>query len=272
MKKYIFILNTILATNFVYAQVGVNTKSPQSTFHIDGQNTPATTNPDTGAPSVAQQVDDVIVLPNGNMGLGTITPTSKLEIKTTGTAATPVTGFKLTDGNEDANKYLRSDANGVGTWAKINIDRSVVNGTVSTRTLPNSSAANPDPVLYSGILLNLTPGKWIVNSGLTIFYGGGGTSANLGESFMLHAYLSSDQNIVTNTNFNFIGNKKFTGRIVKNTFNNSPSLLQGSNFIEVLPGQTATIYLVIENKSAPKQQWKFDTNNWENYLYAIPVN
>ena len=35
MKKYIYIFSTILATNFAFSQVGVNTPNPQGVFNID---------------------------------------------------------------------------------------------------------------------------------------------------------------------------------------------------------------------------------------------
>lgn len=62
--------------SFVFAQVGVNTTNPQGVLHIDG----AKDNPATGAPSIAQQANDMIVTSEGKVGIGTITPLNTLDI------------------------------------------------------------------------------------------------------------------------------------------------------------------------------------------------
>ncbi|MEJ5105655.1 hypothetical protein [Chryseobacterium sp. MYb328] len=68
MKKINLI--TILLGAFTFAQVGINTSSPQGTFHVDG----AKDNPSVDNPSNLQQSNDFIVMPNGNIGVGTTTP------------------------------------------------------------------------------------------------------------------------------------------------------------------------------------------------------
>ena len=113
MQKHITILTALLISGASFSQVGINTPNPQGIFNIDG----AKDNPTTGsAHTAAQQLNDFTVLPSGYVGIGTTVPTQKLEIQTGGTATTPVTGFKLADGNENTNYVLTSDANGVGTW------------------------------------------------------------------------------------------------------------------------------------------------------------
>ena len=113
MQKYNLLLAAIMVNFMTFAQVGINTPNPQGIFNIDG----AKDNPTTGsAHTAAQQLNDFTVLASGYVGIGTTAPTQKLEIKTGGTSATPVTGFKLADGNENTNYVLTSDATGVGTW------------------------------------------------------------------------------------------------------------------------------------------------------------
>lgn len=263
MKKYILVLCTFLGYTSVFSQVGINTNTPQGIFNIDGGKDNA--NP----PTATQQLNDLVVLPNGNMGLGTTTPTTKLDIVTGGTSASPVTGFKLFDGTQGTNKYLRSDANGVGTWQEINITRKVQLGKFpsSSTTVSSDGTAYPK---YSTAYITLGPGKWVVHVGFTI--GHYGSSTNYGDNYSLHMYLSSNQTTLENTTFNFIGSNQLRGRMIKNTWGGSPVLIQGVNIIDVTDPAGTTIYVMIENKSASTERWRFVTTNWENYLHAFPVN
>lgn len=75
MKKIIFTLS-ILLSSVVYSQVSINTENPQQLFHVDGQKD----NPNAGAPNAAQQYNDVVVSENGRVGIGTTSPSEKLEV------------------------------------------------------------------------------------------------------------------------------------------------------------------------------------------------
>jgi hypothetical protein len=50
---------------------------------------------------------------NGNIGIGTLTPTAKLHV---------VGSFKIEDGTQGVNKILTSDANGLTSWKKAIVD------------------------------------------------------------------------------------------------------------------------------------------------------
>lgn len=50
----------------------------------------------------------------GNVGIGNLNPTYKLDVKSTTTGA-----IKIVDGTQAVNKVLTSDANGVGTWQSL---------------------------------------------------------------------------------------------------------------------------------------------------------
>lgn len=105
--KNIIVLSTLLFSAVTFGQVGVNTQNPQGTFHIDG----AKDNPVTGAPSTVQQANDVIIDSSGNLGIGTTTPSTKVEVINSTSGA-----VKITDGTQGNNKIFVSDANGAGTW------------------------------------------------------------------------------------------------------------------------------------------------------------
>ncbi|MCJ7933289.1 MAG: hypothetical protein MUW56_06530 [Chryseobacterium sp.] len=87
-------------------------------------------NASTGAPTPVQQSNDFVVLNNGNVGMGTVTPTNKLDIRSTTNGA-----LKIADGSQGANRVLTSDANGVATWKDLpaNTDTSIYagNGTLA---------------------------------------------------------------------------------------------------------------------------------------------
>ncbi|GAB0155018.1 hypothetical protein CHRYSEOSP005_02780 [Chryseobacterium sp. Alg-005] len=82
MKNYFTLLKGVLISgcfflNYANAQIGINTSNPQATFHIDG----AKDNPSTGAPTSAQIANDVAFTSSGEMGIGTLTPATKLDAR-----------------------------------------------------------------------------------------------------------------------------------------------------------------------------------------------
>ncbi|WP_336686438.1 hypothetical protein [Chryseobacterium bernardetii] len=136
MKK-IIILSGIVFSNLIFSQVGINTPNPQGSFHVDG----AKDNISTGVPTVGQQSNDFIILSNGNIGVGTVSPANKLDIRSSTNGA-----LKIVDGTQGNAKVLTSDANGVATWkdlpvsANTNIYNS--NGTLSgARTVAQGTNA-----------------------------------------------------------------------------------------------------------------------------------
>ena len=110
MKKKILLLIGIFSVGVIKAQVGVNTNTPLGTFHIDGKKD------NLSVPTTDQLLNDFIVTSDGDVGIGTITPSVKLEINTGGTPANIIPGFKLVDGNEGEGRTLVSDAHGVAKW------------------------------------------------------------------------------------------------------------------------------------------------------------
>ncbi|MDP9959212.1 hypothetical protein [Chryseobacterium lathyri] len=90
MKKKIITLSSVLCFGLVFSQIGINTPNPQQIFHVDG----AKDNPSGGIPSLAQTENDMVIDAAGNIGLGTLSPTSKLEINS-GNA--DVSGLKFTN-------------------------------------------------------------------------------------------------------------------------------------------------------------------------------
>lgn len=100
MKKLIVLIVTVISVT-VFGQVGINTENPQQMFHTDGQKD----NPATGTPTETQQLNDVVITENGQIGVGIIAPTEKIDVK--GNIALS------SDGNEASSiKFYENSENG----------------------------------------------------------------------------------------------------------------------------------------------------------------
>ncbi|PXV58823.1 hypothetical protein CLV62_1433 [Dysgonomonas alginatilytica] len=163
MKKTILLFVVLLSANMGFSQVGINTKYPQGVFHID----PLGNNNKSGVPTVAEMADDVIVDSNGNIGLGVISTKAKVDIKTSGTATNPVSGFILNDGNQATTKVLISDANGNATW-KYPKQQGAVFGTFGTTTGVLVSNDWSLTGTYSGQTLVARPSNGNIRTGAQI--------------------------------------------------------------------------------------------------------
>ncbi len=143
----------VLTVVLFYSQVGINTTNPQGVFNVDGKKD----NPTTGVPNVLQQSNDLVVTSDGNVGIGTTTPTRKLEIVSTTSPA-----LRLIDGSQKSNYVMMSDANGNGKWYPLTetviaqFTAEGYNGTVSSSKK------------YIGVSIKLPPGKWLVMTNIVL--------------------------------------------------------------------------------------------------------
>ncbi|MGU3377056.1 hypothetical protein [Chryseobacterium sp. M5A1_1a] len=135
--------------------IGLGTATPQTMLHIDG----ARDNNINLAPTITQQDNDVVVSTSGNMGIGTIVPTNKLDIRSTTSGA-----IKIADGTEADGKVLTSDINGVGTWKTV----AVPFGVLALPAIVYTHPAALTVAKYTGVPIILPPGKWLLNITLGI--------------------------------------------------------------------------------------------------------
>ena len=275
---------SLISFGMAYSQVGVNTNNPQGVFNIDG----GKDNPTTGAGSTftpQQQLNDVVVLPNGNMGIGTINPDTKLDIRIDTTPPlpnTPVAGFKLVDGNQGAGKVLQTDATGLATWVNIG-KRDIILGKYTNSVIYSDNVVTAaNQYKYSGAYIQLKPGKYVIKAGLTTYIP---VNYPTGYSYYWSIYLSSSNTDVQQSGFSFIngapaGTAAFGGRMIKNRGNTSPNLFQGSVVVNVTNTAGVTIYLMLQNiplytdvpTSNGLTSFRYHTGNYENYFYALPIN
>ncbi|WP_330747393.1 beta strand repeat-containing protein [Chryseobacterium sp. CP-77] len=77
MKKKLLLTSIFIMFSLAAkSQVGINTSNPQGIFSVDGMKN----NPTSGVPTSAQAKDDLVMTPNGNLGLGLIAPGTTLDV------------------------------------------------------------------------------------------------------------------------------------------------------------------------------------------------
>lgn len=163
---------------------------------------PLSNNNKTGVPTTTEIEDDIIVDSNGNIGLGTTTSKAKIDIKTSGTKAKPVTGFILEDGNQSTLKILTSDANGNATWKYAKPIGAVLGTFSSTGVVVSIDAgltgtvaglplvARPgNTFIKTGASIALAPGRWWVKVAL---YLSAAQSGNVSEQAWVRTTLMDD--------------------------------------------------------------------------------
>lgn len=258
MKEKIILLGIFCNIFLMHAQIGINTNQPTGIFHVNGANSSLDINPDN---------DVVISQPNGNLALGHTNPTVKLDIKTAGTQASPIFGFKLWDGNQADNKVLYSDANGVGTWKELSLftGQNII-GTFSW--LNNTAIGNTN---------------WNRIASLTIPPG----------THMIYLKI----HILNNANSGFVRTYVGTKNIGTNNSNPQDTPILGSTNFQPLMGRdfeitqafvytngtnsNITLYYVFQSDSTSISRSVYTFNNAatfngvnliENYFFSTPVN
>jgi hypothetical protein len=207
MKKIFFSVLSLVSLA-TFAQIGINTQIPQASFHVDG----AKNNPPTGIPSVAQQSDDMVVTSSGNMGIGTITPTSKLEVKS---ATANTSGLKFSNLNS---------ATPVAAGATLGVDASgnviTVNGNSFSPAFGRAVLANTVNIPAAGAQYDLVTFTLPSAGTYLITYSIRGEIQVTGSSGYLVGFLStapSAGNLIPNTEILVVTSKDASREVIGGT-------------------------------------------------------
>lgn len=245
---------------FTSAQVGINTANPQGVFHIDG----AKDNPLTGAPSAVQQLNDVVVTSTGNVGIGTTTPTRKLEIVSSTSPA-----LRVNDGNQNVNYVLMSDASGYGTWRALSKSISAIFPETGYSGKITGSSGKVTPL---NVTLTLPPGKWLVLTNIVLNSTTNPTSGN-GAWVRLQWSLTNTQGSFTSADL-----KQFSGPYNSGIFVAPYGNAVGTTIIDNTAATTDTNFYLMLGGVDMIGNYVGDWNElagkkWaENSIIAYPAN
>ncbi|RKT01656.1 hypothetical protein [Chryseobacterium defluvii] len=166
-KKLLIVIKVFAFSSLYFAQVGINTSNPQTSFHIDG----AKDNPTSGAPTAAQQANDFSVTNTGQVGIGTTAPTEKLDVST---GNVRVRDINSNIGVGGTDRVVVADANGVLKTidftayslfhARLAANQNLTSSTITTLLFATPLATSP---FYSyntstGVLTFNQPGNYLV--------------------------------------------------------------------------------------------------------------
>jgi hypothetical protein len=183
--------------------------------------------------------------------------------------------IQIKDGTQAVDRVFTSNADGVGSWTSSPSAKTTALGvfpTSNVEVLGNKSGA----YRYSNVYIDLPKGRWMVNGGLAI--------ATRGK-FWLHAKLSSSNSGISYSGFIHLGpsgNNTSYASFFYNDLGNGliNGLMMGTSIIEVTD-PTLRIYLMIEdpdNTTLPNVPnggegwlWQYNTGNYENFFYALPI-
>lgn len=256
MKKLIYSA-TLLLSSLAFSQVGINTENPQATFHVDGLKD----NPTTGTPTETEQLNDVVITENGQIGVGTIAPTAKIHTISTN----EYDAFQMQDGNEGEGKFLASDENGRATWVNSPLTP-VVFGDLDTT--PTLFELGPDQ--YVGDKITLTQGKWLVYVGKLL---NPGSNPSPTSNVWVRLTLSSSETVNEQSGFSFLSSNLVSGWLESINTVNRFTFLSGVIAVEVT-STSKTLYLRTRGYNTvgatpPTVRTRGDFG--ENYLFAVPT-
>ncbi|SIR58405.1 hypothetical protein [Chryseobacterium sp. RU33C] len=203
----------------VKSQVGINTTNPQGVFNIDGLKN----NPTTGVPTATQAKDDLVMISNGNLGLGLTAPGTTLDVN-----------------GAITNRETALAVAGNAVTIPVNVSQVQLTG-AATATVAISAFAAPNPGQRLIVYNNTTGGFGATLDGVTIPNG-----KALEFVFSNSFWRSTDGGAAGANSVNiYTANGTLAGNRTVTTAGNSLSFTNGSNSVSV--GTTGTEGIVRAN-------------------------
>lgn len=273
MKKTTIILGALLYSTSGMAQVGINTPNPLGTFHVDG----AKDNPVTGAPTMGQQMNDFTITSTGNVGIGTVSPSKKLEIQTGGVPGSAIAGFKLIDGTQNDRYVLTSDSNGIASWKPVSIP--TIQGIFPASGINIPFITQQAIWQQTGANIVLGAGKWKVDVILLLQHQG--VAIDVNTWMWLKSTFTDSSTSVTPvysdfTSSNILASQLFSGPAIPTESKNT--ILQGTIVLNNTSGANKTYYLLVGDRfvggtQTPGASLKSVGGSWgENSIIAYPMS
>ena len=249
------------------AQVGVNTTYPRGVFNVDG-GTVKNTNTTIPATIVTESTDDVVVDATGNVGIGTATPSQKLDVNGSAHISTQIyDGYNAPGAN---GQVISSD----GTKIKWVNNVAITPAVLATLSTASSQIAINSGDTYTGTYIDLPNGKWSIQVTMLLTLDSYGTLVPTGASYWVRSYFSGT--ITGGVTSDYIGSPLVSGIMV------GPStygLLTGTVIINNTSGSTKRYYYFKSSSEAKgtgtvtNKLLNFGTSIWqENQIIAYPMN
>ncbi|WP_221409207.1 hypothetical protein [Dysgonomonas alginatilytica] len=128
----------------LFSQIGINTDNPMALFHVDGGAD------NSAVPTAAQIANDVVFTSAGYLGVGTLTPTTELEV---------VGAIAIKDGLQMNAKVLTSDADGIASWQSTQLNSVAIwniTGNLTTFNADTETLLKGTGTLKKNDITNLT--------------------------------------------------------------------------------------------------------------------
>ncbi|WP_048506717.1 hypothetical protein [Chryseobacterium angstadtii] len=202
----------------------------------------------------------VTILNSGNVGVGTATPGTRLEINN----GTTNGAVKITDGTQGAGKVLTSDSNGLATWQNTTVTN--VTGITPTVSTPYGTTADK----YMNAYIDLPQGRWFIFIGFLV---NGATAAD--TRYASRLTLSDSNTALSTNNFSFINNNSLV--LTQQSTGGAGAFTYGmfsAGIIRVdVSAANLRLYIWDTNTRAYGNTSTTSLNqNGENYVFAIKAN